>query len=93
MLLPVIACVMPAALAVVEVPAAGNAVESATAGPTVPVQAALSGQHAIFPASSMAQLVFLGQQALSLPTEEQEMGHLESRRKRSKITRPSKLED
>lgn len=84
---------MPATPAVVEVPAAGNAVECAAAGPTVPVQSALSGQHAMFPASSRAQLVFLGQQALLLPTEEQDMGHLESRRKRSKFMRPSSLED
>lgn len=41
----------------------------------------------------MAQLVFLGQQALLLPTEEQEMGHLESRRKRFRLMRPSSLED
>ena len=81
------ACVMPAALAIVEVPVAGAAVEAAAAGPTVPVQSALSGQHAMFPASSRAQLVFLGQQALLLPTEEQEVGHLESRRKRSKFMR------
>ena len=87
MLLPVIACVMPAALAIVEVPIAGVTVEGAAAGPTVPVQSALSGQHAMFPASSRAQLVFLGQQALLLPTEEQEVGHLESRRKRSKFMR------
>ena len=93
MLVPVIACVMAAAPAVVEVPAAGNAVEGATTGATVPVQSALSGQHATFPASSRAQLVFLGQQASLLPTEEQEMGHLESRRKRSKLMRPSSLED
>lgn len=93
MLLPVIACVMPAVLPVVGVPMAGNAVEGATAGPTVPVQSELLGQHAMFPASSRAQLVFLGQQALLLPTEEQEMGHLESRRKRSRFMRPSKLED
>ena len=85
MLLPVIACVMPATLAIVEVPVASIAVEGAAAGPTVPVQSALSGQHAMFPASSRAQLVFLGQQALPLPTEEQEVGHLESRRKRSKF--------
>lgn len=82
-----IACVMPAALAIVEVPVAGVAVEGAATGPTVPVQSALSGQHAMFPASSRAQLVFLGQQALLLPTEEQEVGHLESRRKRSKFMR------
>ena len=93
MLLPVIACVMPAALAVVEVPSAASAVEGAAAGPTVPVQSAFFGQHAMFPASSRAQLVSLGQQALLLPTEEQEMGHLESRRKRSKFMRPSSLED
>ena len=84
---------MPAMPAVVEVPAAGNAVEGAAAGPTVPVQSALSGQHAMFPASSRAQLVFLGQQALLLPTDEQDMGHLESRRKRSKFIRPSSVED
>ena len=44
------ACVMAAALAVVEVPATGNAVVGAAAGPTIPVQSALSGQHAMFPA-------------------------------------------
>lgn len=93
MLLPVIACVMPAALAVVEVPAAGNAVEDAPPAPTVPVQSALLGQQAMFPASSRAQLVFLGQQALLLPTEEQEIGHLESRRKRSKFMKYSSLDD
>ena len=87
MLLPVIACVMPAALAVVEVAVATITVEGAAAGPTVPVQSALFGQHAMFPASSRAQLVFLGQQALLLPTDEQEVGHLESRRKRSIFTR------
>lgn len=92
-LLPVIACVMAAALAVVEVPATNDAVEDAAAAPTVPVQSALSGQHAMFPASSRAQLLFLGQQALLLPTEEQEMGHLESRRKRSRFMRPSSPED
>ncbi len=84
---------MAAALAVAEVPATGNAVEGAAAGPTVPVQSALSGQHAMFPASSRAQLVFLGQQALLLPTEEHEVGHLESRRNKSKCMRPSSLED
>ena len=47
----------------------------------------------MFPASSRAQLVFLGQQALLLPTEEQEMGHLKSRRKSCKFIRPSSLED
>ena len=78
-----IACVMAAALAVAEVPANGIVVEAPPAGPTVPVQSALFGQHAMFPASSSAQVVFLGQQALSLPTEEHEMGHFESRRKRS----------
>ena len=57
MLLPVIACVMAAALAV-EVPATVCAVEGAAAGPTVPVQSAFSGQHAMFPASSRAQFVF-----------------------------------
>lgn len=93
MLLPVIACVMAAAPAVAELPAADSAVEGAPAAPTVPVQSALFGQHAMFPASSRAQLVFLGQQALLLPTEEQEIGHLESRRKRSKLMRPSSLED
>ena len=92
MLLPVIACVMPVALVVVEVPAAGKAVDVATAGPTVPVQSAFSGQHAMFPAASRAQLVLSGQQALLLPTEEQEMGHLESRRKRSKFIRPSSMD-
>ena len=90
---PVIACVMAAALAVVGEPAAGSAVEGPAAGPTVPVQAAFSGQHAMLPTSSMAQLVFFGQQALLLPTEEQEMGHLESRRKRSRFMSPSSLED
>ena len=84
---------MAAALAVFEVPATSDAVEGPAAGPTVPVQSALSGQHAMFPTSSRAQLVFLGQHALLLPTEEQEMGHLESRRKRSKFRRPSSLED
>ena len=93
MLLPVIACVIAAAPAVVELPAAASAVAGASAGPTVPVQAALSGQHAMFPASSRAQLVFLGQHALSLPTEEQDIGHLESRRKRSRLMRPSSLEN
>ena len=93
MLLPVIACVMAAALAVIEVPVSGSVVEDSAAGPTVPVQSALSGQHAMFPASSRAQLVFLGQQALLLPTEEQDMGHLVSRRKRSKFIRPSNRED
>ena len=88
-----IACVIAATVTVVEVPATGSAVEGPAAGPTVPVQSALFGQHAIFPTSSRAQLVFLGQQALLLPTEEQEMGHLESRRKRSKFIRPSSLED
>jgi hypothetical protein len=34
------------------------------AAPTVPVQAALNGQQAMWPASSSAQLVFTGQQAL-----------------------------
>lgn len=92
-LLPVIACVMAAGLAVAEVPATNDAVEEAAAAPTVPVQSALSGQHAMFPASSRAQLLFLGQQALLLPTEEQEMGHLESRRKRSRFMRPSSPED
>ncbi len=47
----------------------------------------------MFPASSRAQLVFLGQQALLLPTEEQELGHLESRRKRSRFMRYSSFED
>lgn len=93
MLLPVIACVMAAAPAVVGLPAADSAVEGASAEPTVPVQSALFGQHAMFPTSSRAQLVFLGQQALLLPTEEQEIGHLESRRKRSKLMRLSSLED
>ena len=88
-----IACVMPAALAIVEVLAASNTVEGAPAGPTVPVQSALAGQHAMFPALSRAQLVFLGQQALLLPTEEQDVGHLESRRKRSKFMKYSSLED
>lgn len=83
---------MAAALAVVRVPAACSAVEGAATGPTVPVQSALSGQHAMFPASSRAQLVLLGQQALLLPTEEQEIGHLDSRRKISKFMRPSNLE-
>lgn len=87
-----IACVIAAALALVEVPASGNVVEGPAAGPTVPVQSAFSGQHAIFPAWSRAQLVFLGQQAWLLPTEEQELGHLESRRKRSKFMRYSSLE-
>lgn len=91
--LPLIACVIAAALAVVEEPATGDTVEAPTAGPTVPVQSALSGQHAMFPISSRAQLVFLGQQALLLPTEEQELGHLESRRKRSTFMRPSSLEE
>lgn len=91
--LPVIACVIAAALVVVEEPATGDTVEAPAAGPTVPVQSALSGQHAMFPTSSRAQLVFLGQQALLLPTEEQELGHLESRRKRSTFMRPSSLEE
>ena len=82
---------MAAALALVEVRASGSVVEAPVAGPTVPVQSALSGQHAIFPTSSRAQLVFLGQQAWLLPTEEQELGHLESRRKRSKFMRYSSL--
>ena len=88
-----IACVIAAAPAVVEVPAAGSVVEGPAAGPTVPVHFASFGQHPISPTSSRAQLVFLGQQALLLPTEEQEVGHLESRRKRSKFMRPSSLED
>ena len=84
-----IACVIAAALAVAEVPANGTVVEGPAAGPAVPVHLALSGQHPMFPTSSRAQLVFLGQQALLLPTEEQETAHLESRRKRSRFMRNS----
>ena len=88
-----IACVIVAALAVVEVPATGGVVEGPATGPTVPVHFALSGQHPMFPTWSRAQLVFLGQQALLLPTEEQDIGHLASRRKRPKLMRLSSLED
>jgi hypothetical protein len=41
--------------------------------PTVPVQCALNGQHAMWPASSRAQFVFTGQQALVYPMVEQEL--------------------
>ena len=88
-----IACVIAAVPAAVEVPANGTVVEGPAAGPTVPVQSALSGQHAMLPTSSRAQLVFLGQQALLLPTEEHETAHLESRRKRSELMRNSSLEN
>jgi hypothetical protein len=39
-------------------------VAAPVAAPTVPVQAALNGQQAMWPAASSAQLVFTGQQAL-----------------------------
>jgi hypothetical protein len=41
--------------------------------PAVPVQYALNGQHAIWPAASRAQFVFTGQQALLYPIAEQEL--------------------
>jgi hypothetical protein len=41
--------------------------------PTVPVHFALNGQHAMWPASSKAQFVFTGQQALLSPMAEQEL--------------------
>lgn len=84
---PLIAWVIAAALAVDDPLLTAAALVAAVGDPAVPVQAALSGQHAIFPASSTAQLVFWGQQAMLFKLE-QSLGHFESRRKRSSLMRP-----
>jgi hypothetical protein len=66
--IPVDGVMNVAALVVVVDPPRTKPVEveatDSVAAPTVPVQAALNGQHAMWPAASSAQLVFTGQQAL-----------------------------
>lgn len=52
---------------------AAEPVEAPVGAPTVPVQDALNGQHAMWPAASRAQFVFTGQQALPYPMAEQEL--------------------